>query len=171
MNNVLQYAELLRHVCAGFKSAEGLVGRLWAKLFETHVHRCSVMTDYNDLLSSSTTGFPDSLEDNPFADATSHNTNVAQSMIEQPNTPTTEDYGQMSKSLNNLSLDEAAASPSSGKNTPYEQPKDDTEPEVSTQRIICVVVSQPSNRPACSRAMKLNTPIVCQKAAHVRFLK
>lgn len=103
------------------------------------------MTDYNDILSSSTKGFPDSLEDNPFADATSHNTNVAQSMIEQ-NTPTTEDYGQMSKSLNNLNLDEAAASPSSGKSTPFEQPINEPEPEseVSTERKFDVDFSQPS---------------------------
>jgi hypothetical protein len=89
------------------------------------------MTDYNDLLSSSNTGFSDSLEDNPFADATSHNQNPAQSMIEPTHTPSTEDYRQMSKSLNNLSLDEAAASSPSGNNTAYEQQEGNTESEVS----------------------------------------
>ncbi|KAH8554393.1 Vps5 C terminal like-domain-containing protein [Umbelopsis sp. PMI_123] len=95
------------------------------------------MSGYDDLLGSSNAGFQDSLEDNPFADATSHNTNVAQSMIEPRQTSTessTEpaaDYGQMSKSLNNLSIDKSPTTQYTPQDSPYEQYREETEPTTS----------------------------------------
>jgi len=86
------------------------------------------MSGYDDLLSSSNTGFQDSLDDNPFADATSHNANIAQSMIEprhtappEPPTDQAEDYSQMSKSLNNLSIDRSPNTQHSQNETHHEQ--------------------------------------------------
>lgn len=94
------------------------------------------MSGYDDLLSSSNVGFQDSLEDNPFADATSHNANVAQSMIEprrtapeQPNEPA-EDYNQMSKSLNNLSIDRSPSTQYKEPETDYDQYAEENTPKV-----------------------------------------
>jgi hypothetical protein len=94
------------------------------------------MSGYDDLLSSSNVGFQDSLEDNPFADATSHNANVAQSMIEprrtapeQPNEPA-EDYNQMSKSLNNLSIDRSPSTQYKEPETDYDQYAEESTPKV-----------------------------------------
>jgi hypothetical protein len=105
------------------------------------------MSGYDDLLSSSNSGFQDSLEDNPFADATSHNANVAQSMIEPRQTSTVptvepaEDYNQMSKSLNNLSIDKSPSTQYSSQDTPYEQYEEDNEPIVSSPICIATMVS------------------------------
>ncbi|CAO3677392.1 unnamed protein product [Umbelopsis vinacea] len=95
------------------------------------------MSGYDDLLSSSNVGFQDSLEDNPFADATSHNANVAQSMIEprrtapeQPNEPA-EDYNQMSKSLNNLSIDKSPSTQYKEPETDYDQYAEENTPKTS----------------------------------------
>jgi hypothetical protein len=104
------------------------------------------MSKYDDLLGSSNAGFQDSLEDNPFADATSHNTNVAQSMIEPRQTSTessTEpaaDYGQMSKSLNNLSIDKSPTTQYTPQDSPYEQYREETEPTVSIPMFIATFV-------------------------------
>ncbi|KAG2173376.1 hypothetical protein INT44_008728 [Umbelopsis vinacea] len=95
------------------------------------------MSGYDDLLTSSNSGFQDSLEDNPFADATSHNSNVAQSMIEPRQTSTesnveqAEDYSQMSKSLNNLSIDKSPSTQYSSQDTTYEPYEEENEPITS----------------------------------------
>lgn len=141
------------------------------------------MSGYDDLLSSSNSGFQDSLEDNPFADATSHNANVAQSMIEPRHTSTVptaepaEDYSHMSKSLNNLSIDKSPSTQYSPQDTPYEQYEEDNERIVSSP--ICIAttgslllyIDYPLAWRLPHRLLSLTTPTVYPKVDLVRTLR